>query len=80
MTTYASLAAAIARSISHTEIVHVAASDLAVGDKCVDVIDLIADLYLYYGHEDDVVNDTVHEIWGTDSDGYDWRVHIYLAA
>ena len=80
MTTYASLAAAIARSISHTEIVHVAASDLAVDGKCVYVIDLIIDLDVDHGHEGDVVNGTVHEIWGIASDGCDWRVHIDLAA
>ena len=79
MTTITSLAEAIARSISHTEIVRVAASDLATDGKCVDVIDLIVDLDDDHGHEDDVVNGAVHEIWGANSDGCDWRVHIYLA-
>lgn len=55
--------AAIARSISHTEIVTIdwsPASELALAEVC----------------DDSVQTETVVEYWGTDEDGSEWRVHL----
>lgn len=54
----------IARSISHTEIVHAdwtpeLAEALSI--ECDDSVD---------------ASDTIAEYWGTDEDGEEWRVHL----
>lgn len=58
------VAAAIARSISHTEIVWLdwsAAAQDALRGECEDSVD---------------ASDTVQEFWGADGDGAEWRVHL----
>lgn len=55
----------IARSVSHTEIVSAPwTADLADGllAECEDNIE---------------ASETVHEYWGTDADGAEWRVHLH---
>lgn len=54
---------AIARSISHNEIVTIDATKE-------DVATLIAEC------DDHVDAGDVHEYWGTDDDGNTWRVHV----
>ena len=56
-------AAAIARSVSHDEIVHLD-HDAAVA----------ADLLV--ACEDSTTSDTEAEYWGTTEDGHEWRVHM----
>lgn len=66
MTTHTMTAAqaAIARSISHNEIVHI--------DQ-----DAEAHEELSLAAEDSVWNDPVTEYWGTTEDGSEWRVHVH---
>jgi hypothetical protein len=54
---------AIARSISHNEIVH------AEYDE-----DMATDLELRA--DDSAVNGDTYEFWGQDDDGNEWRVHL----
>ena len=54
---------AIARSVSHTEIVTLEYN-----------WETIQDLLVW--SDDNVETETVHEFWGTDDDGNEWRVHV----
>jgi len=64
----AKLKAAIARSVSHTEVVHVDVED------CHDTIDLLAMIADYDGYAD--ASDYV-DVWGTDPDGHEWRLYLH---
>lgn len=55
---------AIARSVSHTEIVH-----LDYGSEELSILMAECDDYTD-------ANDGVVEFWGTDGDGDEWRVHM----
>jgi hypothetical protein len=67
MTTMNQTAAdAIARSISHNEIVNIA-------------FDASASKALRTACDDSVDTEDVTEYWGTTEDGYDWRVHMARA-
>lgn len=61
--TYRTAQDAIARSVSHTEIVTLPYDEAVAGQLAV-----LAD--------DSVEADGTHEYWGTDEDGHEWRVHL----
>lgn len=66
MQTKTQFLSAIARSVSHNEIVTL--------DHDADVM---SDLALEC--DDHVTGNTVEEYWGTTDDGNEWRVHVRLA-
>lgn len=62
--------AAILRSISHNEIVHLDTLDMGCADAHATIEHLEA------ACDDSAENDGVIEFWGTHEDGGEWRVHV----
>ena len=68
---------AVARSIEYNEIVTVVLPTRSDLDQA--SFSILADTLLYDLHENTTYysdNKEVRELWGTDSDGNTWRVHI----
>lgn len=63
---------AIEQSKRYNQISHI--DSRAIRDADVDVAEICCDLSV--ACEDNVVNGTIREFWGTDEDGNEWRVHI----
>lgn len=71
MTTESTIAEAIARSISHTEIVRVYAADI---DAAVTEVAIAADEY-----DTAEENDGSLDVWGTTDEGDDFRLRLVKA-
>lgn len=74
MSTQGIVNAAIARSISHNEIVTIDHVRIAQADCSVDRVHDV----LTQAADDHVENGDVVEYWGTDDNGHEWRVHVRL--
>lgn len=77
MSTYQIIETAIDRSKSHNEIVSLDALEIRRAGLSVKAVCAA----LFVECEGDVeANDGVHEFWGRDVDGTEWRVHVRTLA